>query len=456
MRTFRFVSILVAATILCTVAIPVWAQCTAPVVTQQPIDVKVNPGGSANLHVVASGTGPFAYQWLRQLFEASFIAIDGANSATFNTGVLTDTQAYKVQIVNECGIVESRLTTVTVTNECVPPSIVVQPADASINPGQTATLSVLANGGSLTYAWFEGAQDDTSKPVGTNSESFTTPVLNATTRYWVRISNSCGGVSSRTATVTVAAPCPAGRLCTLGGRFELTLAARDHRTGNTGTGVPLQQNDLFGFFSLPALTGDPNNPEVFVKMLDGRPVNGNFWVFYGGLTDLEYTLTVKDTIANTTKTYSKTGGTSNGGFDVGGGVTPETCQGEVDGLTDDFVAPGNCVANANNLCLNSGRFRIALVATDQRTGNSAVGITIPQTNLFGYFSLPGLTGNADNPEVFVKIVDGRAFNGFFWIFYSGLTDFEYALVVVDTTTGQVKVYQKAAGSACGFFDTNAF
>jgi len=259
-----------------------------------------------------------------------------------------------------------------------------------------------------------------------------------------------------TATIRRGVRCTTGALCSLDGRFQLTLSARDPRTGNTGAGVPLQQNDLFGFFSIPALTGNAKNPEVFVKMLDGQGVNGNFWVFYGGLTDFEYTLTVKDTKTGSTKSYKKAGGSSAGGFDVGGGVAPEACAGEVDGTPQPSVTPEPCSAGSDRLCLNAGRFRIELAAKDPRTSASGAGVSIPQDDLFGYFAIPALTGNASNPEVFVKVLDGRPVNGFFWIFFSGLTDFQYTVTVTDTVTGVKKTYEKAGGSACGAFDVNAF
>ena len=43
--------------------------------------------------------------------------------------------------------------------------------------------------------------------------------------------------------------------------------------------------------------------EVVLKVLDGRPVNGKFWVFYGALSNVEYTLTVTDTQTGVEKTY---------------------------------------------------------------------------------------------------------------------------------------------------------
>ena len=34
---------------------------------------------------------------------------------------------------------------------------------------------------------------------------------------------------------------------------------------------------------------------MFVKVVDGTLVDGNFWVFYGALTDIQYKVTVTDT-----------------------------------------------------------------------------------------------------------------------------------------------------------------
>jgi hypothetical protein len=46
-----------------------------------------------------------------------------------------------------------------------------------------------------------------------------------------------------------------------------------------------------------------SNVELVIKVLDGRPVNGKFWVFYGALSNVGYTLTVKDTQTGAVKTY---------------------------------------------------------------------------------------------------------------------------------------------------------
>ncbi len=98
--------------------------------------------------------------------------------------------------------------------------------------------------------------------------------------------------------------------------FSVTLCATDQRTGRAGAGVATAVNDLWGWFSIPAITANPNNPEVFVKLLDGTAINGEYWFFYGGLTDLEYTLTVKDDTTGAAKTYTKPAGSECGGSDT--------------------------------------------------------------------------------------------------------------------------------------------
>jgi hypothetical protein len=239
--------------------------------------------------------------------------------------------------------------------------------------------------------------------------------------------------------------------------FCVSLRARDQRTGRVGYGQPFPQNELFGYFSLPSLTNNPGNPEVFVKILDGRPVNGHFWVFYNGLTDLEYTLTVEDFSNETVKTYHKDPGTACGGFDVlafsdsGSGASIRASA------LKPRPAQTLCTGDPQTLCLNAAhRFLVSLSARDQRTGRTGVGLALPISDIFGYFSIPDITANPQNPEVFVKILDGRVINGSYWVFYSGLTDLEYTITIREADTGRVRTYVKPAGSACGGFDTGAF
>ncbi|HXT21195.1 MAG TPA: ELWxxDGT repeat protein, partial [Thermoanaerobaculia bacterium] len=95
----------------------------------------------------------------------------------------------------------------------------------------------------------------------------------------------------------------ATRLCLADGRFGVEVAWRDF-AGNHGVGTATAlstDTGDFWFFSA-------DNVELVVKVLDGRPVNGKFWFFYGALSSVEYTLTVTDTATGTVRTYTNPSG----------------------------------------------------------------------------------------------------------------------------------------------------
>jgi hypothetical protein len=101
------------------------------------------------------------------------------------------------------------------------------------------------------------------------------------------------------------APCAPGatRLCLGGGRFAVEIAWKDFE-GNTGVGHPVELTADTGWFWFFGAS----NVEVVVKVLDGRPVNGKHWLFYGALSSVEYTVTVTDTQTGKTNTYSNPSG----------------------------------------------------------------------------------------------------------------------------------------------------
>lgn len=80
-----------------------------------------------------------------------------------------------------------------------------QPQSQTINSGNSATLSVSAIGTApFSYQWYMGPSGNTMFPVnGATSRSFTTPPLQFSQTYWVRVTNPCGTADSNSATVTV-------------------------------------------------------------------------------------------------------------------------------------------------------------------------------------------------------------------------------------------------------------
>jgi formylglycine-generating enzyme required for sulfatase activity len=93
---------------------------------------------------------------------------------------------------------------------CLAPVVREQPVDATVAYPDTARLTVAAEGTTpLAYRWSEGEAGDTTRPVGEDAPALTTPVLEAATRYWVRVENPCGRTDSTAAQVTVTgAPAP--------------------------------------------------------------------------------------------------------------------------------------------------------------------------------------------------------------------------------------------------------
>ena len=97
-----------------------------------------------------------------------------------------------------------------------------------------------------------------------------------------------------------AGPCkPSNRtLCLGGGRFEVTVDWQDFQSGSgAGRSVPLTDDTgAFWFF-------DDENLELVVKVLDGTALNDHHWVFYGALSNVAYTLRVRDTETGAIATY---------------------------------------------------------------------------------------------------------------------------------------------------------
>ncbi len=102
------------------------------------------------------------------------------------------------------------------------------------------------------------------------------------------------------------APCQtdATHLCLAGGRFRVQASWRTG-SGRAGTAQAARLTAASGTFSF----FDATNVELVVKVLDGCAVDGSFWVFAAGLTDVEVTLTVTDVRAGGVRTYHSPAGT---------------------------------------------------------------------------------------------------------------------------------------------------
>lgn len=114
--------------------------------------------------------------------------------------------------------------------------------------------------------------------------------------------------------VETLAGCPADgeTLCLVGRRFYVRVEWRDQRTGRHGEGRAVRGTDNTGYFWF----FNEANLELVVKVLNGGGVNGSYWVFYGALSDVEYTISVTDTTTGQVRDYTNEAGNICGGADT--------------------------------------------------------------------------------------------------------------------------------------------
>jgi len=244
-------------------------------------------------------------------------------------------------------------------------------------------------------------------------------------------------------------PCApdADTLCLNDGRFRVEV---DWATalGTSGEGQAVQLTGDTGYFWF---FGDAN-VEIVIKVLEACSPFGNYWVFAGGLTDVQVSIVVTDTETGTVRAYQNPLGTQflpiqdTGHFFVCSGAaldpaesapasTPESAPAGLPAAIWSVVATEDtspCVPGAETLCLNDGRFEVrATWQTFQgAAGNGQAVALTPDTGYFWFFG-------AANVEMVIKVLDGCVLNDSYWVYAGGLTDVATHITVRDSATGSV-------------------
>ena len=247
-------------------------------------------------------------------------------------------------------------------------------------------------------------------------------------------------------------------LCLNGGRFRVTTVFEE--SASSGPGTPTQITQDTGYFTY----FDAANVEVVVKVLDACGVNGRYWVFAAGLTDVEVDLRVEDTETGRGVSYFNRDGSifepvqDTAAFDSCSATKPghslsEAARLDIGEAVNGWLlsvaadpsdalqrsdAPSSaaaCTASDTALCLTGSRFA---VSSTFRTRNGSRGVgqakaLTPDTGYFWFF-------DEDNVEVVVKVLEACGVNDRYWVFAGGLTNVEVETTVEDTSTGQMRVY----------------
>jgi hypothetical protein len=283
------------------------------------------------------------------------VAALGANATTATATGLTSgvTYTFRVKARNAVGdSTPSNEASATPTGGGGPPA-----------PPTNLTATVQSSA-SVVLNWTDNASNETNYIVdrrsgggayteiavlGANVTTTTATGLTAGVTYTfrVRARNALGDSApsnEASATPTGGGPActpSATTVCLVSGRFRVSIAYRNQFAipPTTGNFVAARLNPaatspdtaLFGFAS-------PNDVEAVVRIVDARPFAPRFDVYYGGLTDVEYTVSVTDTATSQTKTFRNNPG------QVGGGVDRSTFPAGVFGGDDRLLTSGGHAA----------------------------------------------------------------------------------------------------------------
>lgn len=255
---------------------------------------------------------------------------------------------------------------------------------------------------------------------------------------------------------TAVAQCGVNALCLHNGRYQVMASWLNQFNNSSGTAQVINHTNFAGFLHF----GDPSNIELMVKVLS---FGGTIKVFYGQLTNLKFTLRVRDTHTGTSKIYHNTAGDC-GGIDQNAFVASLSSRpGAVDlsvltsiakiekpFLPDRSVAfGGSCIPNANTLCLQNNRIKVSATWRNHYNSTSGIATVGKLSNATGglYFT------DSQNLELLVKALD---FGTHFLVMYGAMSDLEYNMTVTDTVTGISKTFVNSAGNYCGGLDSQTF
>lgn len=176
-----------------------------PYITQEPANQAVCVGSNATFIVVAGGTEPITYQWLRNgsnVADGGSVWDSQSNMLSVTSATTNDSGCYSVIVSNLYGSVTS---TIAILNVGIAVSIVGQPTNLSISLGQNATFSVAASGSTpYSYQWLENGSEIAGAT--NNVYSISNVTASEARTYSVVVGNLYGNDISSNAVLTVATP----------------------------------------------------------------------------------------------------------------------------------------------------------------------------------------------------------------------------------------------------------
>ena len=187
---------------------------------------------------------------------------------------------------------------------------------------------------------------------------------------------------------------------------------------------------------------DPDNIDLVVRVFDGCDFNDHFWVFAASLTNVEYELTVTDTISGESKTY---------GNSLGKIAPPiqdtqafATCPSPKHKRSRVGVLPK--MGEILNLHNDKFKGEIDWSIPGNGTGRGTVGVQTETSGAFWFL-------DQSDFNVYLQIIDGRTINGHYWLAYTSLTGADYTMTLTNNETGLQRRYHNPLNASTFGIDT---
>jgi hypothetical protein len=229
---------------------PVVPQSVAPTITTQPQSQTVTAGHTATFSVVASGTTPLTYQWMKNT-----VAIGGATATSYTTPATATTDSgssFTVTVTNTKGNVTSNAAILTVNAASLTPQTITFANPGTQTVGTPLTLSATATSG---------------LPVAFASTTTSICTVSGTTASFIA-AGSCTIQATQAGNTTYAAATPVSRSFTVNAD-TIPLAPTDLTATAGNAFVSLSWTASTGATSYDVYRGTTSNGESTTAIATG-------------------------------------------------------------------------------------------------------------------------------------------------------------------------------------------